>query len=96
MSRNREWLFDEFLLDDRSIVSGLGQVTALLERVAPQVSRETRGAILRVGADVARARGPFGRRMTDQDAQTLALVAQLLESTSEMVEDNPLNANVAI
>ena len=53
-------------------------------------------SILRVGADVARARGPFGRRMTDQDAQTLALVAQLLESTSEMVEDNPLNANVAI
>ena len=96
MSRNRDWLFDEFLLDDRSIVSGLGQVTALLERVAPQVSRETREAILRVGADVARARGPFGRRMTDQDAQTLALVAQLLESTAEMVEDNPLNANVAI
>ena len=96
MLRNREWLFDEFLLDDRSIVSGLGQVTDLLERVSPELSRETREAILRVGAGVARARGPFGRRMTDQDAQTLALVAQLLESRSEMVEDNPLNANVAI
>ena len=96
MSRNREWLFDEFLLDDRSIVSGLGQVTVLLERVAPQVSRETREAILRVGAGVARARGPFGRRMTDQDAQSLTLVSQLLGSTSELVEDNPLNADIAI
>jgi hypothetical protein len=96
MNRNRDWLFDEFMLDDRSIVSGLGQVTSLLERVPPEVSRETREAILRVGSGVARARGPFGRRMTDQDAQTLALVAQLLESTSELAADNPLNANAAI
>ena len=36
MSRNREWLFDEFLLDDRSIVSGLGQVTGVLETWRPR------------------------------------------------------------
>ncbi len=94
--RNREWLFDEFSLDDRSIVSGLGQVAALLERVAPEVSRETRETILRVGHGVARARGPFGRRITDHDAQTLELVAQLLETTAETADNNPLNADVAL
>jgi|SRR5829696_8931905 len=97
ISRNREWLLDEFMLDGRSIVTGLSQVTSLLERVSPEISRETRDAILRVGSGVARARGPFGRRMiTDHDAQTLELVAQLLESAAETAENNPLNANVAL
>jgi hypothetical protein len=96
ISRNREWLLDEFLLEDRSIVSGLSQVTSLLDQRSPQISRETREAILRVGSGVARARGPFGRRISDQDAQTLELLAQLLESASETVENNPLNANVAL
>lgn len=96
ISGNREWLLDEFMLDGRSIVSGLSQVTSLLERVSPEVSRETREAILRVGFGVARARGPFGRRITDHDAQMLELLAQLLESASETAENNPLNADVAL
>ena len=96
ISRNRGWLFDEFLLDGRSIVSGLSQVTSLLERVAPEISRETRQAMIRVGAGVARARGPFGRRITDHDAQNLELLAQLLESTEETAQNNPLNANTAL
>ena len=50
----------------------------------------------RVGSGVARARGPFGQRITDHDAQTLELVAQLLESAAETAENNPLNANVAL
>jgi hypothetical protein len=96
ISRNREWLLDEFMLDGRSIVTGLSQVTSLLERVSVEISRETREAVLRVGSSVARARGPFGRRITDQDAQTLELVAQLLESAAETAENNPLNAHVAL
>lgn len=96
ISRNRDWLFDEFLLDDRSIVSGLARVATLLERVPPEVSRETRETMLRVGSGVARARGPFGRRITDHDAQTLELVAQLLETTAETADNNPLNADIAI
>jgi len=87
---------DEFMLEGRSIVSGLSQVMSLLERVSPEISRETRDAILRVGSGVARARGPFGRRITDHDAQTLELVAQLLESATETAENNPLNASVAL
>lgn len=95
-ARNRDWLFDEFLLDDRSIVSGLSKVASLLEAVPLEVSRETRETILRVGAGVARARGPFGRRMTDQDTQTLNLLAQLLETSGETAENNPLNADMPL
>lgn len=96
MTRNREWLLQEFLLDDRSIVSGLSQVAGLLERVGTELSRETRESMLRVGAGFARARGPFGQRISDQDAQALQLVAQLLESAAETASNNPLNAAAAI
>jgi hypothetical protein len=95
MTRNRDWLLNEFMLDDRSIVTGLSEVALLLERVPAQVSRNARDAMLRVGMDLARARGPFGRRVSDQDAQMLQLVAQLLESAAETAEHNPLNAAAA-
>jgi hypothetical protein len=94
--RNQDWLLDEFILDDRSIITGLSQVTSLLERVPMDISRETRQAILRVGSGMALARGPFGRRITEHDAQVLELLAQLLESTAETVENNPLNSDVAL
>ena len=96
MTLNREWLLDEFELDHRSIVSGLNNVASLLERVAPEVSRDTRECMLRVGAGLARARGPFGQRISDQDSLTLQLVAQLLETADETASDNPLNAAAAI
>jgi hypothetical protein len=92
MTRNREWLLDEFLLDGRSIVTGLNQVASLLERVSPEVSRDVRESMLRVGSGLARARGPFGQRISDQDALTLQLVAQLLETAEETARANPLNA----
>ena len=96
MTLNREWLLDEFQLDPRSIVSGLNEVASLLERVPPEVSRDARESMLRVGSGLARARGPFGQRMSQQDALTLQLVAQLLETAAEMAADNPLNAAAAI
>jgi hypothetical protein len=96
VSRHRDWLLDEFVLDDRSIISGLSDVASLLEREPVPVSRAAREAILRVGSSVARARGPFGRRITDIDAQMLALLAQLLESAAETAQNNPLNSNVAL
>ena len=82
IARNREWLLDEFMLDGRSIVSGLSQVTSLLEQVSPEISRETREAILRVGSSVARHAGRSGGGSPHHDAQTLTLVAQLLESAA--------------
>jgi hypothetical protein len=96
MTLNREWLLDEFRLDGRPIVSGLNEVASLLERVPPEVSRDVRESMLRVGSGLARERGPFGQRITDQDALTLQLVAQLLETAHETANDNPLNATAAI
>ena len=47
--------------------------------------------------ETGRARGfAFVEMATDQDAQTLELLAQLLESTAETAENNPLNSDVAI
>ena len=94
--RDRDWLLDQFMLDERSIVTGLSQVTSILGRVPSAVSRETRNAILRVGSGFATARGPFGRRVTDNDVQVLRLVGQLLETAAETARDNPLNDMMAI
>jgi hypothetical protein len=96
MTLNHDWLLDEFQLDHRSIVTGLSTVASLLERVPPEVSRDVRESMLRVGSGLALARGPFGRRISDQDAVTLELVAQLLETADETAADNPLNTVEAI
>ncbi|HET9871596.1 MAG TPA: hypothetical protein VFP89_03240 [Propionibacteriaceae bacterium] len=93
---NRDWLFDEFELDGRPVVSGLSQVVSLLERTSAEASAEAREAILEVGHGFARARGPFGRRESQADTQVLLLVAQLLETTTETARNNPLNSHLPI
>jgi hypothetical protein len=93
IDRDADALSGEFAQDDRSIASGLSQVTTLLERVDGETSRRTREAMLRVGAGVARARGPFGRRMSEQDAQQLALVARLMETALETAYDISLDVD---
>jgi hypothetical protein len=92
----RRWLFDEFELDGRPVVSGLFSVTRLLERMTAETRGDVRASILRVGEGVARARGHFGRRMTLEDEQTLLLVQQLLQTAPETTTDNPLNSPAAI
>lgn len=92
----RRWLFDEFELDGRPVVSGLLSVTRLLERMDPDTRTDVRSSILCVGAGVALARGHFGRRMTLEDEQTLRLVEQLLQTTSETLSNNPLNSAATI
>ena len=92
----RRWLFDEFELDGRPVVSGLLSVSRLLERMAAETRDDVRASILAVGGSVARARGPFGRRMTTEDEQTLLLVEQLLQTEAETANDNPLDSPAAI
>ncbi|MGI8458437.1 MAG: hypothetical protein ACR2LI_10040 [Propionibacteriaceae bacterium] len=96
MASDRRWLFDEFELDGRSIVSGFNAVTTLLERAGRETSADVRQMLLRVGREFARARGPFGRRITIEDQQTLLLMEQLLQSSTETADDNPLNSHRAI
>ncbi len=77
-------------------MSGLLSVSRLLERMAADTRDDVRASILRVGGSVARARGPFGRRMTIEDEQTLLLVEQLLQTDAETASDNPLDSPAAI
>jgi hypothetical protein len=96
MAAERGWLFDEFRLDDRPIVSGLNAVVRLLDRADPVEAYRVRSALLSLGQSFARARGPFGRRMTAEDEQTLVLVEQLLQPDSSTANDNPMNSDLPI
>lgn len=96
MASDRRWLFDEFELDGRSIVSGFNAVTSLLERAGQESSEDVRRTVLRLSREFARARGPFGRRITVEDQQTLLMMEQLLQSIAETAGDNPLNSHLAI
>lgn len=76
---DRGSLLLDFALDGRPVVSGLTHVVAALERSGPPLAQDYRSALLRIGGAVARARGPYGRRATEDDQQKLLLVAVLLE-----------------
>ena len=96
MAAERRWLFDEFELDGRPIVSGLNAVVALLDRSDAMEADRFRTTLLHIGRGLALARGPFGRRMTIEDEQTLVLVEQLLQSERSTADDNPLNSDLPI
>ncbi len=53
----RRWLFDEFELDGRPVVSGLLSVSRLLERMAADTRDDVRASILRSAAP---SPGPVG------------------------------------
>jgi hypothetical protein len=79
MTEDRPGLLLDFELDDRPVVSGLRQILEILYRVEPETSSDFRLAMLRIGADVARNRGPYGRTITAEQEQTLLLLAALLD-----------------
>ena len=79
MTEDRPGLLLDFELDDRPVVSGLRQILEILYRVEPETSSDFRLALLRIGADVARNRGPYGRTITAEQEQTLLLLAALLD-----------------
>ena len=78
MTEDRPGLLLDFELDDRPVVSGLRQILEILYRVEPETSSDFRLALLRIGADVARNRGPYGRTITAEQEQTLLLLAAVI------------------
>jgi hypothetical protein len=85
LTEDRPGLLIDFELDDRPIVSGLRQILEILGRIEPETSSHFRLALLRIGIDIARNRGPYGRTITPEQEQLLLLLAELLEIDS--VED---------
>ena len=71
--------------DGRPVTSGLLEAVTVSARVGPGAARSMRSALLAVGEGVARARGPFGRSITRQDADMLELLAEILD----LEEANP-------
>lgn len=96
MAADRRWLFDEFRLDDRPIVSGLNAVVRLLDRADAHEADAVRSTLLNLGHGFARARGPFGRRMTAEDERILMLLEQLLQPETAMANDSPMNSDLPI
>jgi hypothetical protein len=72
-------LRDAYETDRRSIASGLCEVAALLNRIPSDESDKFKAALIsEIGEGVARARGRFGRMMSEEDAKNVELVAQFL------------------
>jgi hypothetical protein len=65
--------------DRRPVTTGLLAAATVSARVGPDVASAVRSALLAVGEGVARARGPFGRSISRQDADTLELLAEVLD-----------------
>jgi len=81
-SDNFSGLLEDYEQDERSVVSGLWDVVAILRRLDILVSVPFTAALLEVGERVGRARGSFGQVISREDAQTLLLLAALLEIDS--------------
>jgi hypothetical protein len=65
--------------DQRSVVTGLFEVCQLLERLPPDEADVFREALVRgVGEGLARARGRYGRVISEEDERTVELVGVLL------------------
>lgn len=65
--------------DPRTIGSGLVEVATLLERLAPEAAEDVKAVLFTgIGEGLARARGPWGEEISEDDAKTLTLAAAFL------------------
>jgi hypothetical protein len=76
---NRAGLLLDFELDDRPVVSGLGHVMKVLDKLGPPVGPAYRQCLVDIAIGMGRARGPYGRRVTPEDEQMILLIAALLD-----------------
>ena len=74
---------DEYEQDGRPVVSGLLDAMAISSRLPAGAAGSLATALLtEFGERVARARGPFGRSVSRQDAETLQLLTEILDVDS--------------
>ena len=65
--------------DGRPVTTGLLAAATVSARLGAGAASSMRSALLAVGEGVARARGPFGRSISRQDADTLELLAEVMD-----------------
>jgi hypothetical protein len=65
--------------DGRPVTTGLLAAATVSARLGPGAASSMKSTLLAVGEGVARARGPFGRSISRQDADTLELLAEVLD-----------------
>jgi hypothetical protein len=76
---DRDRLAEEFRAEPRTIGVGLFQVDAVLAKAGAEEAAGFKDMlVLEIGEGVARARGRYGSEMSDDDARSVALAAQLL------------------
>lgn len=79
LSRDFERFIDEFAGESRSVVTGLWDVVAILDRLDPLVSRPFLQTVMEIAERFCRARGSFGQVISRDDQRTLLLLSSLLE-----------------
>jgi hypothetical protein len=67
--------------DGRPVTTGLLAAATVSARFGAEAASSMRSALLAVGEGVARMRGPFGRSISREDADTLELMAEILDLT---------------
>lgn len=72
-------LVAEYERDGRPTTTCLLAAATVAAGCGADAAGSMRSALLAVGEEVARARGPFGRSISRQDADTLELLAEILD-----------------
>jgi hypothetical protein len=65
--------------DGRPVTTGLLAAATVAAGCGAGAASSMRAALLAVGEEIARARGPFGRSISREDADTLELLAEILD-----------------
>ncbi len=72
-------LMEAYERDGRPVTTGLLAAATVSAGLGPGAASSMRSALLAVGEGFARARGPFGRSITREDADTLELLDEILD-----------------
>ncbi|HEV7656972.1 MAG TPA: hypothetical protein VGP36_19875 [Mycobacteriales bacterium] len=79
-AEGRSALVADLHADARPLASGLFAVATVLD-ADPETGPAIRAVLIRLARDIATARGPHGRSISRDDAESLALVAEMLDAT---------------
>jgi hypothetical protein len=79
-------LTEQYVAENRTVVSGLCAVASILTRVPTDEAEAFKSMLyFEIGEGLARARGRFGRLMSQEDADNVTLVGTFLSYDSEHV-----------